>query len=620
MCGIVGYVGRRACAPILLDGLGQIEYRGYDSAGIAVVAATGDMRVVRRPGKLRELEQAIPRRFAGKIGIGHTRWATHGEPNEANAHPHRDATGRVAVVHNGIVENSAALRAELEAAGVEFTSDTDTECIAQLIGRALGADGAAGLPLEDAVRATLARIEGTYGIAVIDAQQPDRIVVARSGSPVLIGIGEHEHFVASDVAALVRHTRQVVQIEDGELAVIEADGFRTMTLDATPTQNRPFDVDWSIELFDRAGHADFMHKEIHEQPESIERALSGRLDERFATARLGGIALPARDVLAIRRVKLLGCGSAYYAALAGANLIEELARIPADAEPASEFRYRDPVIEHDVLYVAVSQSGETADTLAVVQEIKRKGGSVIAMVNVVGSTIARECDGVYLHAGPEVSVASTKVFSSMYVCLTLLALYLGRVKDLGHGAGGELIAALRLLPDAVRGVLRSEDAAKRIAERLASSTSMFFIGRNRGYPIALEGSQKLKEISYVHAEAYQASELKHGPLALVGPDFPCIVLLPDDELFEKNLSTVQQIRARQGPVIAIGQSRAERAQAEAGDDHPLFDELIVVPSLTRQLDPLLLTVPLQLIAYHTALELGRDVDQPRNLAKSVTVE
>jgi glucosamine--fructose-6-phosphate aminotransferase (isomerizing) len=523
-------------------------------------------------------------------------------------------------VHNGIVENSAVLRAELQAAGVEFTSETDTECIAQLIGRALAADGAAELPLEDAVRATLARIEGTYGIAVIDAQQPDRIVVARSGSPVLIGIGEHEHFVASDVAALVRHTRQVVQIEDGELAVIEADGFRTMTLDATPTQNRPFDVDWSIELFDRSGHADFMHKEIHEQPESIERALSGRLDERFSTARLGGIALPARDVLAIRRVKLLGCGSAYYAALAGANLIEELARIPADAEPASEFRYRDPVIEHDVLYVAVSQSGETADTLAVVQEIKRKGGSVIAMVNVVGSTIARECDGVYLHAGPEVSVASTKVFSSMYVCLTLLALYLGRVRDLGHGAGGELIAALRLLPDAVRGVLRSEDATKRIAERLASSSSMFFIGRNRGYPIALEGSQKLKEISYVHAEAYQASELKHGPLALVGPDFPCVVLLPDDELFEKNLSTVQQIRARQGPVIAIGQSRAERAQAETGDDHPLFDELIVVPSLARELDPLLLTIPLQLIAYHTALELGRDVDQPRNLAKSVTVE
>jgi glucosamine--fructose-6-phosphate aminotransferase (isomerizing) len=620
MCGIVGYVGRRTCAPILLDGLGQIEYRGYDSAGIAVVSPAGDLRVVRRAGKLRELEQAIPGRFAGKIGIGHTRWATHGEPTEANAHPHRDASGRIAVVHNGIIENSAVLRAQLEAAGVELASETDTECLAQLVGRALVSEDGTPVPLEDAVRATLARIEGTYGIAVIDADAPDRIVVARSGSPVLIGIGEHEHFVASDVAALVRHTRQVVQIEDGELAVIEADGFRTMTLDATPTQNRPFAVDWSIELFDRGGHADFMHKEIHEQPESIERALSGRLDERFATAHLGGIALPARDVLAIRRVKLLGCGSAYYAALAGANLIEELARIPADAEPASEFRYRDPVIEHDVLYVAVSQSGETADTLAVVQEIKRKGGNVIAMVNVVGSTIARECDGVYLHAGPEVSVASTKVFSSMYVCLTLLALYLGRVKDLGHGAGGELISALRLLPDAVRGVLRSEAATVRIAERLASSPSMFFIGRNRGYPMALEGSQKLKEISYIHAEAYQASELKHGPLALVGPEFPCVVLLPDDELFEKNLSTVQQIRARQGPVIAIGQSRAERAQQEAGEQHPLFDELIVVPSLARELDPLLLTIPLQLIAYHTALELGRDVDQPRNLAKSVTVE
>jgi glucosamine--fructose-6-phosphate aminotransferase (isomerizing) len=612
-------VGRRTCAPILLDGLGQIEYRGYDSAGIAVVSPTGELRIMRRAGKLRELEQAIPRRFAGKIGIGHTRWATHGEPNEANAHPHRDASGRIAVVHNGIVENSAVLRAELEAAGVELASDTDTECIAQLVARALTVANGTPVALEDAVRATLARIEGTYGIAVIDAEAPDRIVVARSGSPVLIGIGEHEHFVASDVAALVRHTRQVVQIEDGELAVIEADGFRTMTLDATPTQNRPFDVDWSIELFDRAGHADFMHKEIHEQPASIERALSGRLDERFATAHLGGIGMEARDVLAIRRVKLLGCGTAYYAALAGANVIEELARIPADAEPASEFRYRDPVIEHDVLYIAISQSGETADTLAAVQEIKRKGGHVLAVVNVVGSAIARECDGIYLHAGPEVSVASTKVFSSMYVCLTLLALYLGRVRDLGHASGGRLLDGLRLLPDAVRGILAMEDEAVRVAERISSASSLFFLGRNRGYPIALEGAQKLKEISYIHAEAYQASELKHGPLALVGPDFPSIVIIPDDELFEKNLSTVQQVRARLGPVIGIGQSRAARAQADAGGD-PLFDELIVVPSIAPELDPLLLTIPLQLIAYHAAVTLGRDVDQPRNLAKSVTVE
>jgi glucosamine--fructose-6-phosphate aminotransferase (isomerizing) len=617
MCGIVGYVGRRSCAPILIDGLAQIEYRGYDSAGIAVIAKQGDLRVMRRPGKLRELESALPKRLAGKIGIGHTRWATHGGPTEENAHPHRDAAGRVAVVHNGIVENASELRAELEAAGVVFASETDTECIAHLIGRQLAADPK--LPLEDAVRATLNRIDGTYGIAVIDADQPDRIVVARSGSPVILGIGEHELFVASDVAALIRHTRQVVHLEDGELAVLDADGYRTFSLDATPTQSRPFDVDWSIEQFDRSGHDDFMHKEIHEQPASIERALSGRLESRFATARLGGIGLDARDTLAIRRVKFLGCGTAYYAGLAGANLVEELARIPADAEPASEFRYRDPVIEHDVLYVAVSQSGETADTLAAVQEIKRKGGSAIAIVNVVGSAIARECDGIYLHAGPEVSVASTKVFSSMYVCMAMLALRLGRVKDLGHGAGMRLITGLHALPDAVRHVLEGEELAKTIAARIAESESLFFLGRNRGYPIALEGAQKLKEISYIHAEAYQASELKHGPLALVGPDFPSIIVIPDDALFEKNLSTVQQVKARSGPIFGIGQARAALAQAESGDE-PLFDELFVVPVVAPELDPLLLNIPLQLIAYHAAVILGRDVDQPRNLAKSVTVE
>jgi glucosamine--fructose-6-phosphate aminotransferase (isomerizing) len=619
MCGIVGYVGRRTAAPILLDGLAQVEYRGYDSAGIAVVSPSGELKTVRRAGKLRELEAALPKRFAGRIGIGHTRWATHGAPSEANAHPQRDASGRVAVVHNGIVENAADLRAELERAGVVFSSDTDTECIAQLIGRALEGPDETRLSLEDAVRSVLQRIEGTYGLAVIDAAQPDTIVAARSGSPVVIGIGEHEHFVASDVAALVRHTRHVVHLADGELAVLDAEGYRTSSLDATATQNRPFDIDWSIDQFDRQGHEHFMHKEIHEQPASIERALSGRLDERFATAHLGGIGMEARDVLAIRRVKLLGCGTAYYAALAGANVIEELARIPADAEPASEFRYRDPVIEHDVLYIAISQSGETADTLAAVQEIKRKGGHVLAVVNVVGSAIARECDGIYLHAGPEVSVASTKVFSSMYVCLTLLALYLGRVRDLGHASGGRLLEGLRLLPDAVRGIIAMEDDAVRVAERISSASSLFFLGRNRGYPIALEGAQKLKEISYIHAEAYQASELKHGPLALVGPDFPSIVIIPDDELFEKNLSTVQQVRARLGPVIGIGQSRAARAQADAGGD-PLFDELIVVPSIAPELDPLLLTIPLQLIAYHAAVTLGRDVDQPRNLAKSVTVE
>jgi glucosamine--fructose-6-phosphate aminotransferase (isomerizing) len=509
------------------------------------------------------------------------------------------------------------LRAELEEDGVAFAGETDTEVLAHLIARA----AAPGTALEDAVRAVLARVEGTYGVAVLDAGQPDRLVIARNGSPVILGVGEHEMLVASDVAALVRHTRQVAHLDDGELAVVEADGFRTLALDATPTRKRPFDISWSIEQFDRDGHEHFMRKEILEQPATLQQALRGRLDDRFATAVLGGVDLPARDVLGIRRVKLLGCGSAYYAGLAGAHLIESLARIPADAEPASEFRYRDPVIERDVLYIAISQSGETLDTLMAVQEIKRRGGRVLGVVNVVGSTIARECEGVYLHAGPEISVASTKVFTSMLASFALLALYLGRVRDLGPSDGARIVAGLRALPGQVEAVLAGEDAVRAVAERCAEHASAFFIGRHRGYPVALEGAQKLKEVSYVHAEAYPASELKHGPLALVAPDLPVVAILPDDPLLEKNLSSVQQIRARRGPLIAITQPRgvaAHEAAAAAGEG--LFDEVLVVPACEPELAPVLLTIPLQLLAYHAAVALGRDADQPRNLAKSVTVE
>jgi glutamine---fructose-6-phosphate transaminase (isomerizing) len=604
MCGIVGYIGSKDAAPILMEGLARVEYRGYDSAGIALIGTKG-LSVFKKKGKLRELESVLPKKLGGRIGIGHTRWATHGEPSDANAHPH--VSGTVALIHNGIIENAAEFRAQLESAGVVFSSETDTEVLAHLV----RAKRAEGHDLEDALRLTLATVEGTYGIAVIDTSQPNRIVVARNGSPVIVGIGEHEMLVGSDVSAMVRYTKQVIPLDDGEMAVLTADGYRTFALDATPTRKRVLDVNWDIEQLDRGGYAHFMAKEIHEQPIAIERALKGRLDDRFGTAKLGGVTLTARELLDIRRVKFIGCGSAYSAGLAGAQMIEALARIPADAESASEFRYRNPVVERDVLYVAVSQSGETADTLAAVHEIKRKGGQVMAVVNVVGSTIARECDGIYMHAGPEVSVASTKVVTSMMVSFALLALHLGRVRDLGPADGKRLVAGLRALPDAVRKVLDLESEIAAVAHKYAHVPSMFFLGRNTGFPIALEGALKLKEISYIHAEAYAASELKHGPIALISESFPTVVVLLDDELFEKNLSSIQQVRARKGPVVAITQRVVDPA---------LADHVVLIPTVTPELDPIVANVALQLFAYHAAVALGRDVDQPRNLAKSVTVE
>ncbi len=621
MCGIVGYIGPRDVVPILMEGLARVEYRGYDSTGIAVLSSGGGLKVYKKKGKLRELEAALPKRLHGKVGVGHTRWATHGEPSDTNAHPHADGSGHLAVVHNGIVENAAELRAKLEAEGVNFVSETDTEVLAHLIGRLRGEGTPDDLDLEDAVRMALSNVEGTYGLVVVDDRQPDRVVVARNGSPVILGIGEKEMLVASDVSALVRHTTQVTHLDDGEMAVLRADGYRTFDLDATPTQKRLMDVNWRIDDLDKGGYEHFMRKEILEQPEAIARALTGRLDERFATTHLGGVNMTPREILDIRRVKFLGCGTAYYAGMAGAQLIESLARIPADAEPASEFRYRNPVVESDVLYVVVSQSGETADTLAALQEVKRKGGRTLAIVNVVGSTIARESDGIYMHAGPEVSVASTKVFTAMLISAALLGIHLGRVRDLGPADGSRLIQGLKALPEQIRVILEKEPAIKELADKYAKYSSMFFVGRNTGFPIALEGAQKLKEISYIHAEAYPASELKHGPLALVGPDFPVWVLLPDNELFEKNLSTVQQIRARKGPALGVVQAgglRAHESAIAAGDT--LFDDLIVIPTNEPELDPILQTIPLQLFAYHAAIALGRDVDQPRNLAKSVTVE
>ncbi|MFG3229255.1 glutamine--fructose-6-phosphate transaminase (isomerizing) [Kitasatospora sp. NPDC048194] len=608
MCGIVAYIGPKDATPFLLEGLARLEYRGYDSAGVAVTGRTGGIKLRKVKGRVADLAAAVPARFKGTTGIGHTRWATHGVPSDANAHPHLDDAGRIAVVHNGIIENADELRAKLTADGAEFRSETDTEVLSHLI----AAHATEGVELEDAVRAALGRVVGTYGIAVLDADQPDRIVVARNGSPIVLGIGEKEMFVASDVSALVRYTRQVVHLEDGELATVRADGFRTFTADARTTHRQPSTVDWEIDSYDTGGYEHFLLKEINEQPTSVERTLSGRLDERFSTAHLGGLNLDARELREIRRVKILGCGSAYYAGEMGAQLIEELSRIPAHSEPASEFRYRNPVIEADTLYVAVSQSGETYDTLAAVQEIKRKGGRVLGVVNTVGSAIARECDGgIYLHAGPEVSVASTKAFTSTVVAFALLALHFGRIHDLSPADGRRIVSALQALPDQIREILAQGDAIAELAARYADSTGMMFIGRVRGYPVAREGAQKLKEISYVHAEAYPASELKHGPLALISPELPTVALVPDDELLNKNLTTLGEIKARHGRVLAVAHRRPEER---------LADHCILVPKSEPELDPLLLNIPLQLLAYHAAVALGRDVDKPRNLAKSVTVE
>jgi glucosamine--fructose-6-phosphate aminotransferase (isomerizing) len=604
MCGIVAYIGTRDCVPVLLEGLARLEYRGYDSAGVAVVTRSGQLRVRKAKGRVSDLAASVPARWRGGLGIGHTRWATHGEPSDANAHPH--VSGTIAVVHNGIIENADDLRAKLMAGGAQFTSQTDSEVLAHLIA------AVEGVSLEEAVRQALSSVVGTYGIAVLDARQPDRVVAARNGSPVVLGIGDKEMFIASDLAALVRYTRQVVHLDDGEVAAVHADGFRTSTLDARVTTKQPSIIDNDPATYDADGYAHFMRKEIHEQPRVLERALSGRLDERFHTAHLGGLNIDARQAREIRRVKVLGCGSAYYAGLLGAQLIEELARIPADAEPASEFRYRNPVVEGETLYLAVSQSGETYDTLAAVQELKRKGGRVLGVVNSVGSAIARECEGgVYLHAGPEISVTSTKTFTATAVVFALLALHLGRIHDLSQSDGRRIITGLRALPGQVRQVLAEEERIAQVAENLVRYPGMFFIGRVRGWPVAREGAQKLKEVSYLHAEAYPASELKHGPLALVGPSLPTVAVVPDDELLDKNLSTLGEIRARQGPVLAV---------AHRPLDPQLADEVIEVPKNEPELDPILLSVPLQLLAYHAAVARGNDVDKPRNLAKSVTVE
>jgi glucosamine--fructose-6-phosphate aminotransferase (isomerizing) len=606
MCGIIAYTGNRAARAILLDGLRRLANRGYDSAGIAL-AHRRRLRSWKATGKLDMLEQQLPDATPGRCGIAHTRWATHGAPNDANAHPHMDAGQRIAIVHNGIIDNADALRAQLIARGVHFSSDTDSEVLAHLFAEY-------NAPLVDAMRAVLSRVQGTYGLAVLDRDAPDTVVVARLGSPMILGIGEGEILAAYDLSALIRHTREIVHLDDGEIAELTPAGFQVTTQDALPAQKTSTQLEAVFDDYDKAGHAHFLHREIFDQAEVVQRTLSGRLDLRFSTARLGGLNLPARELLNIRRVKIIGCGSAFHAGLAGAHMIEALARLPVSAEPAAEFRYRNPVVEAETLYIAVSQSGETFETLAALREIRRKGGFVLGIVNNVGSTIAREVDGgVYMHAGPEVSVASTKTCTSMLTVFALLALMLGRLRDISPQRGSALLECLQALPDQVRDTLALEPSIASIAPALAKAQSAFFLGRTASFPVALEGAQKLKEVSCIHAEACPASELKHGPLALIDSATPCIVLLPDDELLARSISSLEELRTRGAPIIAVTDA-----------DHPCIEELsnhvIHLPRVEALLKPIIAGIALQLLAYHTALMLDRDIDQPPSLAKSVTVE
>ena len=611
MCGIVGYVGPEEAGPILLQGLKRLEYRGYDSAGIALLNGSG-VQVVKRPGKLSSLEQAVQDAApAGNCGIAHTRWATHGAPNELNAHPHTSSEGDIALVHNGIIENANDIRTQLSAIGYVFTSETDTEAIVHLIDR-LWVEGE---PLEDVVAAALRRVEGAYGIAVVSSRDPGKLVIARNGSPLLIGVGKNgETLAGSDAAAVIALTRDVVYLDDGDYAVLDMDGYRIKNIHGAQVNRTRHEVTWNLEAIEKGGYEHFMLKEIFEQPSSLRDVMRGRLLEEDGDSRLGGIADHQPDLSRVKRVVITACGTSWHAALLGEYMIEELARIPVEVEYASEFRYRNPVLEDGTLVLAISQSGETADTLAALREAKHRGISTMGIVNVVGSTIARETDyGIYLHAGPEIGVASTKAFTSQLVALALVTLNIGRRRHLSVVQGGGIVRALKELPAQVEKVLELDAQIRRLAEAYADARNFLYLGRGLQFPVALEGALKLKEVSYIHAEGYPAAEMKHGPIALIDQDMPVVVLAPRDAVYHKVVSSVEEVKARHGRIIAVVTDEAPELEGKV-------DHVIRVPQTIALLQPVLTTVPLQLLAYHMAMIRGSDVDQPRNLAKSVTVE
>lgn len=617
MCGIVGYIGKQKAAPILLDGIKSLEYRGYDSAGISVINNAGGGAEVyseKAVGKVVNLENKIKsRKLSGNLGIIHTRWATHGGATEANAHPHSDCAGNVWLVHNGIIENYKELKNELIAAGHQFKSETDTEVVAHLIESVRGQVSGV-MNLEEAVRLALKKVRGAYALAIIDKREPEKLVAVRNSSPLILGIGNDEYLVASDVSAVVKHTRKVIYFNDGEMAILTPDGHRVVNLENQAVDSQPQELDWTIESAQKGGYPHFMLKEIFEQPEAVENCLRGRLVVQEGTVKLGGLESIKDKLREIKRIHISACGTAYLAGKVGEYMLEEYAGIPVEVDLASELRYRKPVFDANDAVLVISQSGETADTLASVKEAKEKGILTLGIVNVVGSSIARETEaGIYQHIGPEIGVASTKAFTSQVAVLALLTLFLGRQRQMSLVTGERIARELQRLPELIRKVLQSDSAIKQIAAKYQQHNNFLYLGRKYNLPIAYEGALKLKEISYVHAEGYGAGEMKHGPIAMIDQNLPSFVIVPSDSVYEKTVSNIEEIRARKGPVIAIATEGNEEIKS-------LADDVIYIPKSLEMLTPILSAIPLQLFAYYVAVLRGCDVDRPRNLAKSVTVE
>jgi len=609
MCGIVGYVGKREALPILIEGLKRLEYRGYDSAGI-VLAENGSLRAEKSAGKIRILEDKLKgKQFHSGHGIAHTRWATHGEPSDQNAHPHLDSKGEIALVHNGIIENYRALREFLMKKGHKIITDTDTEILVHLISEYYNGD------ITEAVRTALTQVEGTYGIAVMTSNDKGKIVAARQGSPLVLGLGNGENFVASDVSAILAHTNRAIYLEEGEVATITADDYQITNMEKLLKDPKIEEISWTIDQIEKGGYEHFMLKEIHEQPEALRNAMRVRLDFEQGITRLNGLNLQYEELRSIDRIIITACGTSWHAGLIGEYMIEELARVPVEVEYASEFRYRTPIIHPGTLMFVISQSGETIDTLMALREAKNQGATVLGICNVVGSTIARETDGgVYLHAGPEIGVASTKAFTSQVIVLGMITMLLARQRQMSVQLGIELMQYLKRIPDQVERILHETDAqVRKIAEEYHKSNNFLFLGRGINFPTALEGALKLKEISYIHAEGYPAAEMKHGPIALIDENMPVVVIATKDPVYDKIISNIEEVRARNGKVIAI----ANEGDTEIAEK---ANHVIYIPSTYRLFTPLLAIIPLQLLAYHIALMRGCDVDQPRNLDKSVTVE
>jgi len=613
MCGIIGYIGKQKALPILMAGIKNLEYRGYDSTGFAVISSSKVMSE-RAVGRVSNLEEKIgdQEKYFGKLGIIHSRWATHGRVTEENAHPHSDCTGLIWLAHNGIIENYREFKKNLENAGHKFRSETDTEVIAHLVEEFQKKEK--GLPLEEAVRLSLLSIRGTYGLVVVSQNEPEKLVAARNFSPLLLGIGEKEYFVASDASAVLKHTKNVVYLDDGEMAMLTPKNHAVYDLKRNIQEKKTHTLDWSHEQAQKGGYPHFMLKEIMEEPEAIENSIRGRLLIEEGNVKLGGLTEAVGKLRKARRIIISACGTAYLAGKVGEYMLEEYAGIPTEVEFASEFRYRKPIFLEGDLFLAISQSGETADTLGALREAKEKGVLALGIVNVVGSTIARETDaGVYQHVGPEIGVASTKAFTSQIVILALLSILLGRQRQLSIVMGERIVQEIKKIPDLMRGILKQQEDIKKIAKKYKNSRDFFFLGRKYNFPVALEGALKLKEVSYVHAEGYGAGEMKHGPIALIDKNFPSICIVPSDSVYEKMVSNMQEIRARGGPIIAIATEGNEEIREIA-------DDVIYIPKTLEMLTPLLSVVPLQLFAYYFGVLSGLDVDKPRNLAKSVTVE